>query len=57
MVVTPGPRMKPRVWNRKESAICVVLSERSIVLQSRIWGKYTFSTDLITHKMRMTYHQ
>ena len=49
MVVIPGPRMKPRVWNRRESAICVVLSERSMVSQYRIWGKYTFSTDLINY--------
>ena len=28
--MTPGPRMKPSVWNRENSAMCVVLSERSV---------------------------
>ena len=28
--ITPGPRMKPSVWNKEKSAMCVVLSESSV---------------------------
>ena len=28
--MTPGPRMKPSVWNKEKSAMWVVLSERSV---------------------------
>ena len=30
LTMTPGPRMKPRVWQREKSAMCVVRSESSV---------------------------